>query len=425
MGFELTNTVSSTLVFFEGLLSFLSPCVIPLVPVYLSYLSGGIELENQKARRKKLMFSMLFFVLGISFAFFALGFSVSVIGQFFANNRRIFATIGGILLIAVGLLQLGIFGKKELVRQIRLPFQIKNTMNPFTAFALGFTFSFAWTPCVGPALASVLVIAGTSNSASLGYLYIALYTLGFIIPFLILGFFADKLLSILQKNKGFLTWTKRLASVILIIMGALLVSGWVTSDTFQSTFPGASDTKPQQTQQNNEAASSVAESKESAASSSSQENTQKKKERPIVPAVDFELKDQNGNTHKLSDYKGKVVFLNFWADWCEYCVKEMPDIQKLYEETGENKEDVIVLGITYGLTQEKMAEHFTTNGFTYPTLLDTTQNIFRTYGAFSLPMTYMIDRDGNVFGYLRGMMTKEIMDEIVQQTLDASPKKES
>ncbi|OUP04895.1 cytochrome C biogenesis protein, partial [Anaerofilum sp. An201] len=139
-------------------------------------------------------------------------------------------------------------------------------------------------------------------------------------------------------------------------------------------------------------------------------------ERPVVAAPDFTLTDQYGNTHTLSDYKGKVVFLNFWADWCGYCVEEMPDIQQLYLDEGENTGDVIILGITNGLSQQEMADFFAEKELTYPTLLDTDGSVFATYGAYSLPTTFMIDVDGNVYGYLPGMMDRETMDSIIAQT---------
>lgn len=409
MGFNLTNTVSSTAVFLQGILSFFSPCVLPLIPVYLSYLSGGISQTDPKIRRRKLLVSTLCFVVGISFAFFVLGLGVSAIGKFFSGSSKIFAFAGGILLIFLGLFQLGVFGQKTLHREFRLPFKMSGTINPLTALLLGFTFSFAWTPCVGPALTSVLLMAGSADSSSLGFFYIFLYTIGFVIPFLALGFFADSLVGWLQKSKKALVWTTRVGAVLLILMGGLLLSGWVTSDTFQDGVIGTGSAPSSNT------------------SNSPTENSDKQdpNSRPSIPAIDFSLKDQYGNTHTLSDYKGKVVFLNFWADWCGYCIKEMPDIQQLYLDHKENTEDVVILGITYGMTQESMAKFFEDKGFTYPTLLDTNQSIFAAYGASALPTTYMIDKDGNIFGYLDGMMSREIMDSIIQQTLDAEKEKEA
>ena len=393
MGFTIQNSVSALTVFVQGLLSFFSPCVLPLVPVYLSYLSGGAQ--QTRHRRRKLLVSTVFFVLGISFAFFVLGMGVSALGQFFSGARVWIARIGGVLLIVMGLIQL--FGG-GFTRELRLPFRLKNTINPFTALLLGFTFSFAWTPCVGPALASVLLMAGSTGSSALGFAYIGLYTLGFVVPFLLVGIFADAMLGLLSRSKKALVWTTRVGAVLLMLIGVLLLLGWTTGDVAGSgsSSPSASSSAP--------------------APSPEPTATPAPTERPVVAAPDFTLTDQYGSTHTLSDYKGKVVFLNFWADWCGYCVEEMPDIQQLYLDEGENTGDVIILGITNGLSQQEMADFFAEKELTYPTLLDTDGSVFATYGAYSLPTTFMIDVDGNVYGYLPGMMDRETMDSIIAQT---------
>ena len=398
MGFTIQNSVSALTVFVQGLLSFFSPCVLPLVPVYLSYLSGGAQ--QTRHRRRKLLVSTVFFVLGISFAFFVLGMGVSALGQFFSGARVWIARIGGVLLIVMGLIQL--FGG-GFTRELRLPFRLKNTINPFTALLLGFTFSFAWTPCVGPALASVLLMAGSTGSSALGFAYIGLYTLGFVVPFLLVGIFADAMLGLLSRSKKALVWTTRVGAVLLMLIGVLLLLGWTTGDVAGSgsSSPSASSSAP--------------------APSPEPTATPAPTERPVVAAPDFTLTDQYGNTHTLSDYKGKTVFLNFWADWCGYCVKEMPDVEQLYQDMGQNAEDVVILSVTYGLTPEAMADFFEERNLTYPTLLDTDQTVFATYGAYSLPTTFFIDAEGNVFGYYPGMMDLDTMKDFLQQTIDSVP----
>ena len=142
-----------------------------------------------------------------------------------------------------------------------------------------------------------------------------------------------------------------------------------------------------------------------------------------TPAPDFTLTDQYGNTHTLSDYKGSVVFINFWATWCPPCRAEMPDIQKLYEEYKEAGDDsVVILGVAApGLRSEKdrdgIVSFLNENGYTYPVLMDETGEQFLNYYVFSYPTTFMIDRDGNVFGYVSGSLPEETMREIIRKTL--------
>ena len=167
------NSVSFILVFLEGVLSFFSPCVIPLIPVYMSYLAGNAKKTNEEGtvtyERKTVFFHTLFFVLGISFAFFILGMSFTMLGRFFGDNQLLFTRIGGIIIVLLGLFQLGVFDFKFLQRERKFRLNLSNKkVTPFMALIMGFTFSFAWTPCVGPALSSVLIMASGEKTTAVG-----------------------------------------------------------------------------------------------------------------------------------------------------------------------------------------------------------------------------------------------------------------
>ena len=157
----------------------------------------------------------------------------------------------------------------------------------------------------------------------------------------------------------------------------------------------------------------------SAAETAAEETSKEEK----IGAPDFTLVDQYGETHTLFDYKGKTVFLNFWATWCPPCRAEMPDIQKLYEEYDTEGDDaLIVLGIASPdiggeKSEEGVKQFLEENGYTYPVLMDTTGEQFMNYGVFSYPTTFMIDRDGNVFGYVSGSLSGDMMKSIVEQTM--------
>lgn len=360
------------------------------------------------------MLHTICFVVGVSFAFFLLGFGFTALGTFFTNNRVWFARIGGIIIILFGLIQLiGSPWKKE----HRFSFQLNRyTMNPLTAFLFGFTFSFAWTPCVGPVLTSVLLMASSAQSSATGFLLIGVYTLGFILPFLALGLFTSQLLAFFKKRQAVVRYTVKVGAALMIVMGVLMVTGMMNGINIY-----LSELTANQTQSNNteNTAEPMPEETQAQKETSQESNT--------VPAPDFTLSDQFGNTHTLSEYKGKVVFLNFWTTWCGYCKEEMPDIQQIYEEYGQNQGDLIVLGVANprselfpnGADVEKseIIQFLTDAGYTYPTVMDTTGSVFREYGISSFPFTLMIDRDGNVFGYVGGMLTKEQMEQIVQQTM--------
>lgn len=147
-------------------------------------------------------------------------------------------------------------------------------------------------------------------------------------------------------------------------------------------------------------------------------------------APDFTLTDQFGKEHRLSDYKGKVVLLNFWATWCKYCVQEMPDLQKLHEKYSAQEDPQLVLLAVAAPGQggeqdaEGIKAYLETNGYTYPTLMDTDGSVFKTYGASALPTTFVIGRDGSVIGYVPGAMTEEMLEKVVAQALNTDTAKE-
>lgn len=466
MGFDLNVSVPALTVFLQGLISFFSPCVFPLIPLYIGYLSGGAvsKTENGEAvyDQKKVLLHTFCFVLGVSFAFFLLGLGVSAVGRFLNHQQILIARIGGIIVFLFGLYQLGILGNSVfLSKDRRLPISWeKMTMSPLTALIMGFSFSFAWTPCVGPALASVLLMTASAKSQLLGFLLIGLYTLGFVIPFLLLGVFTTKLLALFKRHRSVVRYTVKIGGVLMVLMGIMMFTGKMNSVTGylsrisgnievtqaaaeNSALTGApenasesiSEGKAESVENTGEGESSSdagaeepvenasdGESANKETDVESVENT-KESEPVVLPALDFTLQDQFGNTHSLADYKGKTIFLNFWATWCPPCRREMPDIQKLYEEYPTEGEDaVIILGVAgpnYGQegSEKDITEFLDKNGYSYPVLMDTKGELFDGYGIYSFPTTFMIDRDGNVFGYVTGQLSEDIMRDIIGQTL--------
>lgn len=415
MGFSMDISVPVLTVFLQGLLSFFSPCVLPLLPLYIGYLSGGTARRGEDGRityeRKKVMLHTVFFVLGVSSAFFILGLGGSALGRFFKGNQAMFARIGGIFVAGFGLYQLGIFGPSRLLsREHRLPFSVGTAaMSPVTAFLLGFTFSFAWTPCVGPALTSVLLMAASTGTRAAGMGLIGVYTLGFVLPFLAVGIFATSLLGLFRKHMKVVQYTVKIGGILMIIMGILMFTGKMNAVTSYLSNISSSQEKTE--------GASVTEEE-----AGSPEETSETEDSKVIPALDFTLKDQFGNTHTLADYKGKTIFLNFWATWCGPCKAELPDIQKLYEKySEETEEEVVVLGVAgpkmgNEKTEEEIIEFLEENELTYPVLMDTDWTLFQGYGISSFPTTFMIDKEGNVFGYVPGQLSYDIMEDIIRQT---------
>ena len=465
MNLTLQTSISAITVFIQGLISFFSPCVLPLIPIYIGYLSGGAksvdEDGNISYKRGLVIRNTLFFVLGISFAFFLLGLGFTAAGRFFHSHQTLFTRIGGIVVILFGLYQLGLFGNTLFQKEHRIPFHPDTlVMNPLTALVLGFTFSFAWTPCVGPALASVLLLAASAASALTGFALIGVYTLGFILPFMGVGIFTGSLLEFFKKHRAVVKYTVKTGGVLMLLIGIMMFTGWMNgisaylsgnTDILRSDTDAGSDTdRSYAGNDNKQADHSITDTDGTAGSTntvnsdtssdptddavvpdsspdrsdSSAASEPDESERPTVPAPDFTLEDQYGNTHTLSDYKGKTVFLNFWATWCPPCRAEMPEIQEIYEEYGENASDVVILGIAspdYGQegSAEDIADFLSENGYTYPVVMDEGGLTAYFYGISAYPTTFMIDKDGNVYGYVTGQITKDIMQSIIEQTANS------
>lgn len=405
MNSVISSDISYIAVFLQGLFSFFSPCVLPLLPVYLGYLSGGtgdrMADGTLRFEQGKILRNTICFVIGISAAFFMLGMGASVAGSFLVGQQHVITRVGGGIMILFGLYQLGLLGRWEfLAKERRLPFS-PGTMaaSPFMALLLGFVFSFAWTPCVGPMLGSVLILAAAEPGK--GMVMIMFYTLGFVIPFILLGLFSGTVLGLLKRHSNIMKYTVKAGGVLMILLGLFLCSG--------------------QLQAGGEAAS-----RNPAGETDAAQNAQRAAEtNHKVAAVPFELKDQYGKTHTLSEYKGKVIFLNFWATWCPPCRAEMPDIQKLYERSPKEGEGaVIVLGVASPkLGNEKdeagIKAFMDKNGYTYPVLMDAKGELFSAYGIRAIPTTFMIDREGNVYGRVQGALSGENIDKVVKQTLES------
>lgn len=414
-------------VFLQGALSFFSPCVLPVVPLYLGYLAAGAK--EKSGRRRRILINTLFFVLGISFAFFLLGLGFSAVGRFFSGNRALFARLGGILVILLGVYQLGIFGSSTaLSQERRLPLRIDRlAMGPLPALLLGFVFSFAWTPCVGPALTGVLLLASSASSTAAGFGLIGVYTLGFVLPFLAVGLFTDRLLALFQRHQKAMRITVRAGGVLLILIGVMMFTGWMNGITGYLSNFGGTGTANSSVSSSTVVSGEVEKKEENSATSEGSASQSAADNLPDAP--NFTLTDQFGNTHTLSDYKGKVVFLNFWATWCGPCQKEMPEIQELYEDHGGNTEDLIVLAVANprseeysgaDVTQPEIEQFLSENGYTYPVVMDLTGEVFADYGISAFPTTFMITREGKVLGYLPGQMSREIMDEIVTAAFEST-----
>lgn len=202
-----------------GILAFFSPCVLPLLPVYLSIFAGSSPFHSEK--HSLIIVNTLSFVLGFSVVFAVLGLSVSAISQYLLFNRPFVVKIAGILVIVLGMFLLGLFNIPFLVKERRKHIQFK-AINPFSAFILGCAFALGWTPCIGPVLSSVLLMAGSAQNFKYGFLMLLVFSFGLAVPFLIMALVADRAKDLLMKTKNITVYSQKLAGLMLVIMGILL-----------------------------------------------------------------------------------------------------------------------------------------------------------------------------------------------------------
>lgn len=391
-------------VFIEGIVSFLSPCVLPILPVYLAMLSQSSEGPDKgNGSRKVLLINTLLFVLGISTTFFILGMGVGFIRPFLMGNKNLFLGLGGILIMGMGLFYMDIIKIDELQREKRMHYQVKR-MNPLAAYILGFTFSFGWTPCIGPMLASVLVVASTSSSNLIGYLLIGVYTLGFVVPFLLLGLFAEKMIGLLDfvKNKGISI--KKIGGMLLVLTGLIFLINGLTGPKEVIVKPSNEKVKEENQVEKEQTEAEMQEEPDS----------------EVVLAPDFTLVDQYGKTHTLSDYQGKTVFLNFWATWCPPCRGEMPHIEELYNTYGLNEEDVVVLGVAMPNvgkegSKEDITQFLEDEGYSFPVVFDESGEVMYYYQITAFPTTFIINPKGEVDLYIPGALDLSTMKKLVEQ----------
>jgi cytochrome c-type biogenesis protein len=224
-----------------GLLSFLSPCVLPIAAPYLAYM-GGVsvsELDDNAAARRKVMLASVFFVMGLSTVFLFYGYSASKIGELYFAVSSWANYVGGALVILFGLHFLNVFRIPLLQREARIEVKDQGG-SAFGAYLLGLAFAFGWTPCIGPILGTVLTLAANEAEAARGAAMLAAYAFGLGVPFLAIAFFFPRM-------KGFINWMKRhmqvierVSGVLLVIIGLLLITGRFTmiSNWLLNQFPG-------------------------------------------------------------------------------------------------------------------------------------------------------------------------------------------
>lgn len=400
----MTILIQSLTVLLEGLISFFSPCVIPLLPLYLGYLTGNSKEKDKDGnviyKRSKVLIHTLFFVLGISMSFFILGISFTTLGSLLKEYKSIIAIVGSIIIIILGLFQMKVINFKFLQREKKLRLNINpNKMNPIVAFLMGFIFSFAWTPCVGPALSSVLIMASSAESMFLGNLLVLIYAIGFIIPFLVLGLSTTTVLNFLKRKQNVLENIVKVGGLLLVLVGCYTL---VTNIDMK---------KEAKTTEN----CTINEETGLASCKQGGKTTSPKKKYKIDKLT---LKDQNNKPYNWEDYKDKTVILHFWQTDCIACRNELKELKVVYKHYNQNKDEVILLSIVSPELEHKkkstIIDFIEQKKINFPVLIDETGEFFEKFEIISYPTTFIV-KDSTLELTIPGATTKEKLTESVDK----------
>src|SRR5829696_7016489 len=224
-----------------GLISFLSPCVLPLVPPYLSYLAGTtldeLQAGDDWAVRRRALLTALLFVAGFSTVFVLLGATASVLGQALRQHLEVLSTVAGVAIIIMGLHLLGLFRIGLLYREARV--EIGRSASVWGAYLMGLAFAFGWTPCIGPILAAILALAGSETSVVKGAVLLAVYSAGLGIPFLLAAFAMKPFAAFMKRMRARFALVERTMGGLLVLTGIAFLAGWLADASYWllETFP--------------------------------------------------------------------------------------------------------------------------------------------------------------------------------------------
>jgi len=237
---EASLALSMCIALAAGVISFLSPCVLPIVPPYLAYMAGSSStvLSESSGPDRRVVTAAIFFVLGLSTVFMILGSAASLVGQTFVVYQQYFTWFGGIIILIFGFHFLGLVRIPFLFREARFDVGDKGG-TPFGAYLLGLAFAFGWTPCIGPVLGSILFLAADSASVAKGMLLLAVYAAGLGIPFLLAAIFLNRFIGMMQSMRKHMATVERVMGVLLVGVGVLLLTGGFADISFWllETFP--------------------------------------------------------------------------------------------------------------------------------------------------------------------------------------------
>lgn len=392
--------------FLAGLASFLSPCVLPLVPGYISLISGvsidqlKTEPQESSSRRRWVIINSLAFNAGLSLIFVSLGAAAGLIGSAVLSSVWL-RVAGGIVIIAFGLQMLGLLQLRALYKDTRV-FSDRKPHGPLGSLLLGVAFAAGWTPCIGPILGGIIGLAATSGGWKSGVILSSFYASGLAVPFLLTGLGINQFLVFYSRFRRHLHKVEVFSGLALILIGGTIASGYATrlaSSRLASMLPNL-------------------EARIRPANGTARSSTGSSDKLEQAPQV--ELKTVDGRKLDLQSLRGRVVLLNFWATWCGPCRDEIPELNSLQHDLNGRGLDVI--GVSWDDSDEGIRQFQTEIPQDYTVVLggEDLQNKFT--GIRSLPSTILIDREGRIRQKIIGARDREGFETAVKPLLEETSK---
>jgi cytochrome c-type biogenesis protein len=388
-----STNITIWVAFLAGLLSFLSPCVLPLVPGYVSLISGvSIDHlkdgnESRKNARRAVILNSIAFNIGLSMIFLSLGVLAGLLGKTVTANPW-FRIIGGIVIIGFGFQLMGFLKIGALYKDTRF-FSQQKPRGMLGSMTLGMAFAAGWTPCIGPILGGIIGLAATSGNWKMGLYLSCFYAAGLAVPFLLTGLGINKFLGFYSKFRKHLHKVEVVSGVMLISIGLLIATNKVAviNAWLASWLPNAEVVAGNLEGPGVEVLPPIEMSK-------------------VEAAPDIELKNAEGTPVRLKDLRGRVVFLNFWATWCIPCRTEIPELNVMFHDL--EAQGLTVIGASWNDSVSDIQQFQQEIKVDYPILLDA-ENIGEKFGGIqSFPTTFIIDREGRirykVFGQRKGVV---------------------
>lgn len=371
----MNNILQVFVSFGAGLLSFFSPCVLPLIPAYICFITGlsAQDLTGPSAeistKKRLILIEALLFILGFSLVFVVLGASATFLGSYFITHQKLIRIIGSGAIILFGLHLSGLLKIKFLNQEKRFHLK-KRPVSWLGSVLVGMAFGFGWTPCVGPILGGILVLAATADTVAQGVMLLCFYSLGLALPFLMVSIGIKWVLNLFTKIRKHLKLVSVISGILLIIVGVTILIPAVWANE------GGSETS----------------------------------------APDFVLSTIEGNQLQLYDYKGKAVILNFWTRSCPVCRKSIADLIELYDKYKD--EGLVIIGINLDRGDiDKIKSLSEELGINYPVVKGDYSVTEKYGGIYYVPVTFIIDKEMKIVKKFVGYTSRKTLESLIEELL--------